>query len=182
MSTITELEIKGAFIVEGQIFKDNRGWFHESYQEEKYSIIKQEWKQVSVSQSKKNVVRGIHCSPYSKLITCITGRVWDVVIDLRVGSPTYLKWIGSELHGARQLYIPPYCGHAFFVMEENTVLMYCQGGVFVPQREMDVNYLDSSINISWPKPIDSASYIISDKDNNAPALEDARKQWKQRNP
>jgi len=126
---------------------------------------------------KKNVVRGIHCSPYSKLVTCIKGRIWDVVVDLRKGSPTYLKWRGKELSPTQQLYIPPRCGHAFISLDEDNIVMYFQGGTWNPKFEMDTNYLDPQINIKWPK---AEQYILSDKDRNAPFLDEAQKQWEER--
>ena len=76
----------------------------------------------------KHVLRGIHVSPYAKLITCVSGAIYDVVVDLRPESSTYLKWAAVELteDNCKQLFIPPLCGHGFYSQAENSTIMYCQ--------------------------------------------------------
>eukprot|EP01120_Amphizonella_sp_Union-15-10_P000815 TRINITY_DN10845_c0_g1_i1.p1 TRINITY_DN10845_c0_g1~~TRINITY_DN10845_c0_g1_i1.p1 ORF type:complete len:185 (-),score=35.88 TRINITY_DN10845_c0_g1_i1:76-630(-) len=180
MTTITELVIDGAYLIEGKKFQDARGWFQESYRKGNYKHLEMPFEQISCSESKKNVIRGIHCSPYAKIVSCIKGKVWDVVIDFRPKSPSYLKWQATELSETKQLYVPPRCGHAFFSLEDESIVIYFQGGVFQPSLEMDVNLFDKEINIDWPKP-STGEYIISEKDKASPVLKEAQRMWEERN-
>lgn len=112
---VQELDIPGAYLIGCQRFSDERGYFQELYRDERYSMFKQ-CKQISYSCSSANVVRGIHCSPYGKLITCVKGKVVYVCVDLRLDSPTFKKWISVELYNNRQIYVPAYCGSSFFAV------------------------------------------------------------------
>lgn len=112
---IQELAIPGAYLIECQRFSDERGYFQELYRDERYPMFAQ-CKQISYSCSAANVVRGIHCSPYAKLIACVKGKVVYFCVDLRLDSPTFKNWISVELYDTRQIYVPAYCGSSFFAV------------------------------------------------------------------
>lgn len=128
--------------------------------------------QVTVSRSKKNVIRGLHCSPHHKLVNCPTGKAFDVVVDLRPDSPTFLQWDAGWLDRTHHIVIPPFCAHGFFAAEDDTAILYLQGGCFAPELDFSLNYLDTTVKVDWPKPIDADDYIISPKDRNNPMLSD----------
>ena len=171
---------------------DDRGAFFELYNEHRYierfiglrdlsnpkmdniatNILECRWLQTNCSVSNRNVVRGIHLASYAKLVTCVLGRVWDVVVDLRVMSPTYLKWFAIDLAHDRnaeptQIYVPPGCGHGFFSYEDISVVVYQQTGQYDPVNEKCINWRDPTLKIEWPE---APEYILSQKDNEAPYL------------
>eukprot|EP00741_Cyanophora_paradoxa_P007121 tig00001093_g6892.t1 len=171
--------IDGAFLIECDRFHDNRGFFQELYKKTTYpESMVQEWGQINISMSNKNVVRGMHTSPYPKLVCVMRGRLIDIVVDLREGSPTYLKQSVTELSAdvPRQSYIPAGCAHGFYTCEDDTAILYMQG-VFDPAREMDVNWRDATLAIAWPA---SDAYVLSDKDRNAPDLATSRRNLAER--
>lgn len=181
---VTPQEVTDCFVLEGARYHDDRGFFTELFNETKTKDISEKLgacKQVSLSQSKANVLRGIHTSQYSKLVCCLSGRLIDYVIDLREGSPTYMKWISVELtpQNGKQLYVPPGCGHMFVSMEDNTLMCYIQSGTFNPPFEMEVNFADPQIGVVLPNP-DVSIYTISEKDKSAPMLADAQAAYKAR--
>lgn len=156
--------IKDCFEIEFQRYGDSRGFFEELYSSKKYDILPGE--QINCSMSKKGVIRGIHCSSYYKLCSCLKGTLYDVAVDLREESPTYLKWHGVWLEEDKmtQLLIPPGCGHGFYSAEDNTLLVYIQGGVYSNDKEKEIRWNDPTIGIGWPY---NENYIISDKDRNS---------------
>jgi len=157
--------IDGAIVITPDRHADERGFFEELFRSSIYP--EWAWKQVNHSFSHLGVLRGIHVSPYAKLVTCIKGYILDVVVDLRPTSPTYLKWemIQISAGNGRQVYIPANCGHAFLALD-NSDVVYLQGGEYVG-NERNINYADPKIGIEWPK----RDFILSDKDKNAPYLE-----------
>lgn len=163
-------EVEGAFAVDIDRFSDSRGYFEEAFSVKNYPIPVY---QINVSRSNANVVRGMHVVPFSKICTCLRGRLFDVVADVRPDSPTYLNWYGLWLteRNCQQLYIPAGCAHGFFSGEDDTVLMYCQDGTYDPKTEREINWLDPKLNIKWPKtwPFEN-EYVLSDKDRQAPFL------------
>jgi dTDP-4-dehydrorhamnose 3,5-epimerase len=124
--------------------------------------------QITVSRSKKNVIRGLHCSPHHKMVCCPTGKAFDVVVDLRPNSPTFLQWDGAWLTKNKHIVIPPFCGHGFFSAEDDTSILYLQGGCFAPALDFSVVWDDPSLKIQWPAPIEASDYIISAKDKSNP--------------
>jgi dTDP-4-dehydrorhamnose reductase/dTDP-4-dehydrorhamnose 3,5-epimerase len=153
---------------------DSRGYFQELFHEHKYpEVVKPSSgiSQISLSHSVRGVLRGIHRSKYSKLVTAIRGTVYDVVVDLRTNSPTYLRWCAIILSSVNrnQLHIPAGCGHGFLCLQDSDVL-YLQGGCFNPRSELDVSPFDANLDIYWPKLEDIDTYIMSDKDKRAPNL------------
>ena len=167
---IVSLEIKDCFLVYGERFSDSRGFFEELYNEAKFErpIAGERWKQVSMAQSKSGVLRGLHCSNYAKYVTCVSGQVYDVVVDLRPDSPTYLKWQGVWLSGeeSAHLFVPKRCGHGY-MCERDSLFLYLQDGTYNPQEDIEVNPFDEQLAVNWPKPTSSSSgsdYIVSAKD------------------
>lgn len=124
--------------------------------------------QITVSRSKRNVIRGLHCSPHHKMVCCPTGRAFDVVVDLRPNSPTFLKWDGAWLSRTTHIVIPPFCAHGFFAAEDDTSILYLQGGCFAPALDFSVRWDDPAVGVKWPAPIEADDYIISDKDRANP--------------
>lgn len=160
-----ETNILGCYEIEFDRHEDNRGFFQELFVTTKYDLAAGE--QLSCSCSNKGVIRGLHCSPYYKLCSCIKGRLFDVAIDLRKDSPTYLNWTGVWLSGEqkKQFFVPAGCGHGFYSDEDDTLLIYVQGGMYQKEKEIEVKWNDPSLGIRWPE---RDSYIISDKDQHAP--------------
>lgn len=173
-----ELKVKGAYVLSPPCFDDNRGSFQELYNNGKYDFCcNRDWKQVNRSVSNKNVIRGIHRSPYSKLVSAVSGSIWDVVVDLRPESPTYLQWDARWLmSGGDQLFIPSYCGHGFYSPIDGTIVIYLQSGIFEPENEVNVHWQDPQLAIEWPKSQlisgdfgkgTYVEYVLSDKDKEA---------------
>ena len=203
--SVTRVEnIYGAYLVKPKVFSDERGFFQEVFNADKYprvadsmngSSAKPVMQQVSLSQSRANTIRGIHCAPYAKLVQCTSGCVFDVIVDLRTRSPTFGQWFGVWLteEDHQQLYVPARCGHGFFAARENSVLTYCQEGTYTPGADVELHPMDPEVGIQWPVvgttgPVPPGSsethncidaekasdYIISPKDRNAPLLQALR--------
>ena len=148
------------YIIEPRIFSDDRGTFCEIYKDSYIEPLSSA--QCNYSYSKKGVLRGIHRTPYSKYVTCVSGKVFDVCLDLRQDSQTYKKYFGIELTPAKMssLYIPPYCGHGFLALEDS-ILIYQQSQEY--NSKVDEAYCWKDLNIEWP--INPS--IISEKDKNS---------------
>ena len=154
--------LKDVVVVESVCHDDSRGHFQELYSHDKCDDpAQQNWKQINWSHSKSNVLRGIHCAPYQKLVMCLSGRVWDVVVDLRKDSKTYLEWYGMWLDHKTQMFVPGGCGHGYYAEEESDVV-YMQNCAW--DENIESNYHWMSFGIEWPE---SEEYVISDKDENA---------------
>lgn len=158
-------DVQGCTVVMIDRYHDNRGFFQELYQQDKYSehiLPEGHWQQVNWSVSNKNVLRGIHVANYSKLVTCISGKVWDLVVDLRPDSPTFMKHVGVELSpdNPKQIYVPSGCGHGFVSLEDNSSVVYMQSGRFAEEGESTVMFNEPSLSITWP----GEDHIISDRD------------------
>lgn len=123
--------------------------------------------QINVSVSKKNTIRGIHVSGFSKVAFCLAGRIFDVCVDMRPNSPTFKKWCGAWLDKDTHIYIPSFCGHALFSAEDDSVICYYMNGIFFDHLDYTISYNDPQLEIKWPQPIDSDSYILSDKDQSS---------------
>jgi len=172
---VTKLQIDGLFIIEPKFHSDNRGWFCETYNEKSYleNGIKYHFIQDNHSFSiSKGVLRGLHFQnepfPQTKLIRCTKGKIWDVAVDLRLSSLTYLKWIGIELseYNHKIFLIPPGFAHGFITLEENTEVQYKVDNFYNPNLDRTIYYADPSININWPL----KDIILSEKDKNAPLI------------
>lgn len=174
----------GLLILEPQVFGDQRGYFFESWQQERYQKagIDTTFIQDNESKSVQGVVRGLHyqLEPWAqaKLVRVVHGRVFDVAVDLRKGSPTFGKWFGMELDCElkKQLFIPRGFAHGFSVLSESAVFSYKIDNVYNREAERAININDSDLNIDWQ--VHTQSAIISEKDLKAPCLKDAEINFK----
>lgn len=164
-----KLPIQDSFLLTYQCNKDMRGTFSEIVNSN--LSPKRLWHQISISNSNPFVLRGIHVSPYGKLITCIKGDMHDYIVDLRKSSPTFLMWICvylSEGEG-NQVFIPDGCGHGFVSGARGCTVLYCQEGNYDSSKDLNVVWNDPFINIQWYEH-KGCDYILSEKDKNAQNL------------
>ena len=164
--------IKGVYIIKPKIFKDERGEFFESFNEQifkKKIDSKINFVQDNQSISFKGVLRGLHFQkpPHdqAKLVNVVKGSVLDVVVDLRKESKTFGKYIAEELneYNNHQLYIPKGMAHGFLTLEDNTIFSYKCSGFYNKESEDSILWNDKSLNIKWP----NSNPILSEKDGNA---------------
>ena len=160
-------------------FEDARGWFSETYRRDRFVAagIEAEFVQDNQSFSRPaGTLRGIHFqSPphaQAKLVRCLQGRIWDVAVDLRQGSPTYGQSVAAELTADKgeQLYIPAGFGHAFLTLEPDTQVAYKVDDFYAPECDGGIRWDDPDLAISWPLP--GAAPELSDKDKKLPLLKD----------
>lgn len=152
------LEIPDVLLVEPQIFRDERGYFMESYKGSDFVAhgIRDHFVQDNHSHSKRGVLRGLHYQepPYaqSKLVHVIQGTVFDVAVDIRKGSPSYGQWVGTTLSDANQhmLYVPRGFAHGFCVLSESAEVMYKVDQEYSPQHEAGIVWNDPELAIRWP--------------------------------
>lgn len=159
MFELQQLPIDGAWLIRGIAHEDDRGSFHEWFkfsELERKANLDFDVKQANVSKSIQGVVRGIHFSKstytQSKLITCLKGSIFDVVVDLRAGSNTFGRWCSYELSDRKNeaVLISHGLGHAFQSLENETIVTYLQTSEYEPQNEYAINPMDVDININWP--------------------------------
>ena len=175
---IIKTPIEGLLVIEPQLFKDSRGYFVETYNEERYrkAGIDASFVQDNQSCSSYGVVRGLHFQrpPYTqaKLVCCTVGRVLDVAVDLRKNSPTYGKWFSVELSedNMRQFYIPKGFAHGFSVLSKTAIFTYKCDALYHPEADGGILLNDPDLAIDWRIPEDSR--IISEKDRKHPLLKD----------
>lgn len=175
-----ETPIKDLYILEPEVYGDHRGWFYESYNVNKFRKIGIEtiFKQDNHSSSIAGVLRGLHFQlppkPMIKLVRCTKGRLWDVAVDLRKKSDTYLKWFGVELSAdnKKMLYIPAGFGHGFYALEDCEIVYKCSS-TFEPKLDSGIAWNDPAINIEWPIDED-LELTLSDKDTKLPNLKEAK--------
>lgn len=162
--------IDGLAFYEIDRYHDHRGYFEEVFSAARYGDSPPKISQVNVSCSKKNVLRGLHVAPFSKLCTCIKGKLYDVVADVRRESPTYGKWWGTWLceDVPTQVYVPPGCAHGFLSAKNGSILLYGQSEIYDPSVETQVRYDDPFLSIVWP--CSTQDCILSKKDLEAPCL------------
>lgn len=175
---IIKTEIEGLLIIEPRIFQDARGYFFESFSqrefEEKVGAV--HFVQDNESMSTYGVMRGLHFQrpPYtqSKLVRCVSGKVLDVAVDIRKGSPTYGQHVAVELTGEnhRQFFIPKGFAHGFAVLSERAVFQYKCDEFYHPEADAGISILDESLQIDWCIPAEAA--ILSDKDTRHALLKD----------
>jgi dTDP-4-dehydrorhamnose 3,5-epimerase len=157
-----------AFLFEPDVFFDERGYFKETYSQAKYEALglSDTFVQDNVSRSRRNVLRGMHYDfRLSKLVQCLEGDIYDVIVDLRKGGPTYLQWEGYRLTGDnhRQIYVPPGFAHGFLTLSEEAIVSYKQSEHYDPAHEGGVGWDDPAVGIAWPLAVDEAP-LVSDKD------------------
>jgi dTDP-4-dehydrorhamnose 3,5-epimerase len=172
-----ELEIPGVIRVEPKVFGDARGYFVETYHAERYGAhgIPTQFVQDNESFSKRGSLRGLHAqSPFAqgKLVRALRGEIFDVVVDARLGSPAFGRWVGVTLtsENFHQLYVPPGCLHGFCVVSEVAQVEYKCTELYHSEAEFSVRWDDPEIGIAWP----IAEPLLSDKDQRAPRLSEQR--------
>lgn len=176
---IIKTEIDGVVIIEPRLFKDDRGYFFESYSEKDFNAQVREIKFVQDNESKSSygVLRGLHFQkpPYaqSKLVRVIKGAVLDVAVDIRKGSPTFGKHVAVELteDNHRQFFIPRGFAHGFSVLTPEVIFQYKCDNFYAPQSEGALSWDDPDLGIDWRIPSDKI--ILSEKDKHHPRLKDA---------
>jgi dTDP-4-dehydrorhamnose 3,5-epimerase len=174
----TETPIKGLIMIEPKIWKDDRGYFFESYSEKHFNNngIDVQFVQDNQSLSHKGALRGLHAqaSPFAqgKLVRVIQGKVLDVAIDIRKNSPTYGQNFTIELSGEnnRIFWIPPGFLHGFVTLENNTIFTYKVSGLYDKSSELGIRWNDPDLNIDWG--INPSDAIISEKDQILPLFKD----------
>ena len=176
---ITPLEIEGAWVAESPIWSDDRGFFREWFKSEDIkNATGRDFgiEQANMSLSSKGTLRGIHYSiaqrGQAKWVTCVSGAIKDVIVDIRLGSPTFGKWVDVELRGdfGKAVLISEGLGHGFIALEDNTTVAYLVSTPFSPMNEFEINPLDEEIAINWGMQISDLK--ISDKDRKAPTLQE----------
>lgn len=175
---IIKTAIEGVVILEPRIFKDDRGYFFESFSQREFEekVCKTTFVQDNESKSSYGVLRGLHFQklPFaqSKLVRVISGAVLDVAVDIRMDSPTYGQYVSVELSGEnhRQFFIPRGFAHGFSVLSEEVVFQYKCDNFYSPQSEGSIAWDDPDLNIDWRIPTDKV--ILSEKDKKHPGLKD----------
>ena len=171
-------KIQDLIILEPTVFVDKRGYFLESYNDNKFEEIigKVSFVQENESKSLKGVLRGLHFQkpPFdqAKLVRCIEGKVLDVAVDLRNGSRTYGQYVAVELSGdnKRQLFVPRGFAHGFLVLSENAIFSYKVDNVYAPDYDSGISWNDPILNIPWG--IDENEILVSKKDSKLPFFSD----------
>lgn len=171
--------IPDLYVIEPRVFKDERGYFLEHYNEEKHRIKGFENRFVQDNQSKSTygVIRGLHfqLAPYAqtKLLRVIEGRIFDVAVDIRKNSPTFGNWYGIELSSENflQLLVPKGFAHGFSVISETAIVHYKCDNVYNPESERGILFNDASLSIDWHLNINDA--VVSPKDKMWPAFDQA---------
>lgn len=174
----TPLSIPEILLITPKVFRDERGFFFESWQQQVFSDagIRADFVQDNHSRSIKNVLRGLHYQirqPQGKLIRVIVGEVFDVAVDLRRSSPTFGKWAGAVLSAEnfQMLWIPPGFAHGFLVLSDIAEFVYKATDFYAPQYERTIRWNDPQIQIDWP--LQGQTPILSTKDANGAAFQNA---------
>ncbi|MFI5334896.1 MAG: dTDP-4-dehydrorhamnose 3,5-epimerase [Chlamydiales bacterium] len=170
---IIPLSLEGAKRIRPKIFKDERGFFWECYRKPLYREcgIEEEFVQVNHSFSTQGTIRGMHFQQLpgqAKLVTVLTGKIFDVIVDIRKNSPTFGKWEGIYLDGEthEQLFVPVGFAHGFCVVSHEAHVLYKVSALYDSGTERTFRYNDPSVGIVWP--VDAP--LLSDRDRNAPAF------------
>lgn len=172
-----KLELKGAFLISSFYVGDNRGGFTKSFEKDMFlnAGIPFTLNETFASKSMKNVIRGLHFqthNPQAKLVSVVSGRVWDVIVDLRPDSATYKNWTAQELSADNHLgfFIPRGFAHGFVSLEDNTVMLYQCDGKYDMDTDSGIRFDDPIIGIEWPVKEDVA--IHSARDLNLPFFDE----------
>jgi dTDP-4-dehydrorhamnose 3,5-epimerase len=179
---VESLGIDGAWTFTPQLHRDDRGSFAEAFRGPEFAAdlgYQLSVAQVNCSVSRRGVIRGIHYSDVppgqAKYVSCVSGAVLDVVVDLRVGSPGFGKWETVRLddQDRRSVFLAEGLGHGFMALSEQATVLYLCSTPYAPGREHGVNPLDPALGIAWPLDGLAEAPILSDKDAAAPALDQA---------
>ena len=169
--------LPGVLLLQPRVFPDDRGFFCETFRANDLAAagITEAFVQDNHSRSTRGVLRGLHFAigeGSSKLVRCGRGRIWDVVVDLRAGSPTYGRWEGFELtdETMRVLYVPAGFGHGFCVLSDVADVLYKQSHYYDPAVERGIAWNDPQVAVQWPLPAEEI--VVSERDTTAPLLAD----------
>jgi dTDP-4-dehydrorhamnose 3,5-epimerase len=184
--SFVQTQIPGVILIEPQVHGDERGFFLETWHAARYreAGIAESFVQDNHSYSRRGILRGLHAQspfPQGKLVRVIEGEIFDVAADVRVGSPSYGRWVGFALSAKnfRQLYVPPGLVHGFCVTSEVAQVEYKCTEFYHPEAEFSVAWDDPELGIDWP----IRDPILSEKDRSAPRLRDVQHRllpWRQR--
>ncbi|MGI8650194.1 MAG: dTDP-4-dehydrorhamnose 3,5-epimerase [Rubrobacter sp.] len=170
---VIETRLPGVLVFEPKAFGDERGFFMESFNARRYAEhgLPEKFVQDNLSYSSYGVLRGLHFqnpNPQGKLVSVLEGEVFDVAVDIRVGSPTFGEWFGATLsaRNKRQLYVPPDFAHGFVVTSEVALFSYKCTDYYAPENEGSVLWNDPEVGIEWPV----EELTLSEKDRTAPKL------------
>jgi dTDP-4-dehydrorhamnose 3,5-epimerase len=171
---VQETGLEGVLVIHTDAFRDERGFFLESYHRQRFADhgITADFVQDNHSRSKYGVLRGLHyqdqTAPMGKLVRCIEGRIFDVAVDLRTGSPTFGHWYGTELTAdtMAQLWIPSGYAHGFATLSDFAQVLYKCAGYYAPSAEGTITWNDPDIGIDWPL----QDPILSQRDQNGMSL------------
>ena len=175
---VIKTPIEGVVIIEPKVFNDARGYFFESFSQREFEekVRKINFVQDNESMSSYGVMRGLHfqAPPFtqSKLVRCVKGRVLDVAVDIRKGSPTYGQHVAVELteENHRQFFVPRGFAHGFAVLSETAVFQYKCDNFYAPQADGGISIKDDSLGIDWHIPVENA--LLSEKDTKHALLKD----------
>lgn len=171
----SQTPLQGSYIVQSERFRDDRGWFARTFCADEFRQVGHEdqWVQMNHSYTaKKGTIRGMHFQlpPFReiKLVRCIRGTVYDVIVDIRKNSPTFLKWFGTELSDEKMnmLYIPEGFAHGFQTLSDDCEMIYHHSEFYQPGYEGGIRYNDNRVNIEWPMDVT----VISKRDQDHPLL------------
>jgi len=174
---VRELTVPGAWEFTPQVHTDSRGLFYEWFTDPSFSAFaghRFDVHQVNCSVSASGVLRGLHFAQVppsqAKYVTCLHGSVFDVVVDIRVGSPTFGQWdaVVLDARTRRSVYLSEGLGHGFLALEDDSAVTYLCSAGYSPEREHTINALDPALDIAWPA-VDGGP-IMSDRDRQAPTL------------
>lgn len=168
-------DLPGCLVLEPQVFGDERGFFYESFNREKFADIglAPDFVQGNVSSSTRGVLRGLHYqwpNPQGKLVSVLEGEVWDVAVDIRRGSPTHGRWAGAVLsaENKRHFWIPEGFAHGFVTLSERALFTYLCTATYDRSADAGIRWNDADLAIDWPV----AEPTLSDKDAKTPFLAD----------
>lgn len=170
---LTETKLKGAYLIDLELLEDARGFFARTWCDREFAAhdVPPRWVQCNISFNKKRgTLRGMHyqAAPHeeTKLVRCTMGAIYDVIIDLRPDSPTFLQWVAVELsaENRRMIYVPHGFAHGFQALEDNTEVFYQMSEFYVPEAARGIRWDDRAFGIEWP----SGERIIFDRDRNYP--------------
>jgi dTDP-4-dehydrorhamnose 3,5-epimerase len=173
----SELELSGAFLVEIDKIKDDRGFFGRAWCKNEFDAhgLKSDICQINTSLThRKGTLRGMHYqvppATESKFVRCTKGRIYDVIVDLRPESPTFMDWTGIELSSEnfRMLYVPERFGHGFLTLEDGCEMYYIATQFYTPSAERGLRWDDPALGINWPESIK----LVSERDKQHPAFND----------
>lgn len=179
---VVKTPIEGVLLIKPKVFGDDRGYFVETWQQERYAEngIDLRFVQDNHSMSRKGTLRGLHYQkehPQGKLVMVSYGKVFDVAVDIRKGSPTFGQWYGAYLsqENQNQLWIAPGLAHGFLVLSDIALFHYKCTDYYFPKFESSILWNDGTINVKWPSVPGIDGYILSEKDKRGVAFEDFAK-------